>query len=118
MEPRIRSLIRCEFLCPSSVSIGASPRLRNRLFGKHGDHLPVKCRKVLWATAGHQILIPYALLIPPVAACVADVVLDGRPACEFTPGNDLRRNQLPWGMTDRRDRLAAAIHLDNHLPHP
>src|SRR5579884_1579985 len=74
-------------------------------FGEQLHHRRVKGRQVLRTAAAHPVSIAHHLLVHPVTASVADVVLDGVVARQRAAFYEVGRNEQPGSMADYRDRL-------------
>src|SRR5215471_12700230 len=75
------------------------------------DHLSIENRQVFRPATGYQIAVYHARPVFPLAAGIADIILNGWPTCEFAPSHNIRRNQFPGGMTNGRNRKPGAVHL-------
>ena len=78
--------------------------------GKQGNDGPIERRQIIGLSAGHPIAVLNHFLVDPVAARIADVVLNGMTTGQRPPAHQSRRNQFPWRVTDSSDRLACVLH--------
>src|ERR1041384_3363102 len=89
--------------CSESIGLprGTDCRAREQLY-----HFAVEHRQVFRSPAGHQVAIRDAFAVFPLAARIADVILNGVPAGEFAPSDDSGGNQFPRSMTNRGNGLS------------
>ena len=85
-------------------------RAATRLRGEEVEHGPVEGRQVGGLAAGYPVAVLDDFTIDPVAARVADVVLEGVVAGQRSPAYQPRRHQLPRGVADGGEGFAGVLH--------
>src|SRR5947209_18998802 len=79
------------------------------------DHACVKSWQVLWTAAADPGAITHHFLVNPVAACIADIVLDGVEAGHCFTFDEASGDQQPWAVTDHSDRFTLAVSMANEF---
>jgi len=78
--------------------------------GKQTNDGPIESRQIAGTSAGHPVAILNHFLVHPVAARIADVVLDGVTTGQRPPTHQPGRDEFPWGVTDGGNGLASRLH--------
>src|SRR5438270_85663 len=78
--------------------------------GEEADHGPVERGKIAGLPAAYPVLVLDHLAINPLAARVADVILDAVVAGQGPPADQAGRHQLPGSVTDDGERFASVLH--------
>src|SRR5436305_1435160 len=84
-------------------------------FTEERDHCRIKHGQIFWATASDPVVIAYHLLIDPVPASIADIILNRVITGQCSPPHATGRNEQPGCMTDCRYWLPSFIHLLNKM---
>src|SRR5947209_3783800 len=79
------------------------------------DHALVKGGQVFGTAAADPGAIAHHFLVNPVAACVADIVLDGVVAGQRFAFDKASGDQQPGAMTDHSNRFALFVSLADEL---
>src|SRR6266436_4006644 len=92
-------------VCAELLSVGCGGAA-----GEQADHSPDERGQVTGLAARHPVAVLDHCLIHPIAAPVANVVLDRVVAGQGPPVHEPGRNQFPGRVTDSRERLAGVLH--------
>src|SRR4051812_41644858 len=102
-----RSLVRIQpELLPRGADRGLALPLVPAL-GELLDRLAAEGLQIVGLAARDQAAVDVDLLVHPFAAGVADVGLQAGPRRERATAYDVRLDERPGAVADRRDRLAA-----------
>jgi len=78
--------------------------------GKQSNDGPIESWQIAGTAAGHPIAVLNHFLVQPVAARIADVVLDGVTTGQRPPTHQPGRDEFPWRVTDGGNGLASRLH--------